>query len=149
MKIDFEKDLDLVDINFISMSGTRDGNLQINHVNVETKIGFYKSDSNLGYKIDYEFKFGNQYSPSEVSSQSNISVSLGVNFLIKNAEVEIGDKEVEEMGQFAILAAHPFARVQVASIASSLKLPPVTLGILQKGKDKLNSITVGNQVFNF
>lgn len=149
MSIDLHKDLDLVDVTVISMSGTRDGNLHINHVNVETKIGFFKSDSVIGYKVDYEIKFGNQKPEAEVELQSSISVSLGVNFLIKNAAAEINQNEIDELAQFAILAAHPFARVQVASIASSLRLPAVTLGILQKGKDKLNSITVGDQVFNF
>lgn len=149
MAIDLHKDLDLVDVTVISMSGTRDGHQHINHVNVETKIGFFKSESIVGYKVDYEIKFGNQKPDVEVELQSSISVSLGVNFLIKNPAAEISQNEIDELAQFAILAAHPFARVQVASIASSLKLPAVTLGILQKGKDKLNSITVGDQVFNF
>jgi len=149
MSLDLHKDLDLVDVTVISLSGTRDGNQHINHVNVETKIGFFKSESVLGYKVDYEFKFGNQKQETDIELQSSISVSLGVNFLIKNPAAEISQNEIDELAQFAILAAHPFARVQVASIASSLKLPAVTLGILQKGKDKLNSITVGDQVFNF
>lgn len=149
MSIDLAADLDLVDINVISLSGTRDGNLPINHVNVETKIGFFKSETTLGYKVDYEFKFGNQLSEEKIEAQSLISVSFGVNFFIKNSEMNLGEKEIEEIGQFAILAAHPFARVQVASIANSLRLPSVTLGILQKGKDRLNSLTVGDQVFNF
>lgn len=149
MSLDLHKDLDLVDVTVISLSGNRDGNQHINHVNVETKIGFFKSESVLGYKVDYEFKFGNQKQETDIELQSSISVSLGVNFLIKNPAAEISQNEIDELAQFAILAAHPFARVQVASIASSLKLPAVTLGILQKGKDKLNSITVGDQVFNF
>lgn len=149
MSLDLHKDLDLVDVTVISLSGTRDGNQHINHVNVETKIGFFKSESVLGYKVDYEFKFGNQKPEVDVELQSSICVSLGVNFLIKKPAAEISQNEIDELAQFAILAAHPFARVQVASIASSLKLPAVTLGILQKGKDKLNSITVGDQVFNF
>jgi hypothetical protein len=149
MSIDIAKDLDLVDINIISISGSRDGNLPINHVNVETKIGFFKSETTLGYKVDYEFKFNNQVSEERVETQSLITVSFGVNFFIKNSELYLGEKEIEEIGQFAILTAHPFARVQVASIANSLRLPSVTLGILQKGKDRLNSVTVGDQVFNF
>ncbi len=149
MNLDLQKDLDLVDVTVVSMAGTRDGNLTINHVNVETKIGFFKSESVLGYKVDYEFKFGNQKPDAEVELQSSISASFGVNFLIKNPGADINQNEIDELAQFAILAAHPFARVQVASIASSLRLPAVTLGILQKGKDKLNSITVGDQVFNF
>jgi hypothetical protein len=147
--IEFGKDIDLADIGLVALRGNRYTNFEIVNVNFTTNIGFAQEKQLLSYKVDYLIQLLGSAIGETNSSVAEIEISLVVNLLLKSEAIEFEKDDLSDLAQFAVFSAHTFARAHVSQIATTLRLPQITLGALRKGAANLDTISVGEKVFNF